>query len=310
MTTDRNRVGRAVVVGAGNVGMIAAMRLADADVFTEVVLVDTSGTRAAGIALDLVHTGALTGTGTRVRGVTDQADAGPADYVIVTAGRARTPGMSRTDLLAANAEIVGSVAREIAAHSPGAVVVVVSNPLDEMTHHLWHVSGFESQRVVGMAGMLDSARFRALASLAGAGPVDALDAVALGSHGDEMVIPLSQAPQVVAALAPDEVAGIVNRARGSGAEVLGLLGTGSAFFGPGTAAAQMVLAMVTDSDAVISATVRPDGEYGLRDVYVGLPVVLGRGGVRRIVELDLAPDELAALRDAATRIGGRIAQLP
>ncbi|MFF0813985.1 lactate dehydrogenase [Rhodococcus sp. NPDC003318] len=278
--SDRRRAGRAVVVGAGHVGMIAAMRLAEANVFAEVVLVDVAGSRAEGIALDLTHTGALTGSGTAVRGVTTLADAGPADYVVVTAGKARTPGMSRTDLVSTNAAIVGS-ASDIAAHSPDAMVVVVSNPLDEMTYQLWRVSGFPAHRVVGMAGLLDSARFRALASVGGAGDVTGLDALALGSHGAEMVIPLSHAPQVMSALPSEDVAAIEDRARNSGGEVVGLLGDGSAFFGPGTAAARMVLAMVADSDEVISATVRPDGEYGLRDVYVGLPAVLGATGSAR-----------------------------
>ncbi|PND51411.1 MULTISPECIES: lactate dehydrogenase [Rhodococcus] len=301
---------RAVVVGAGHVGMISAMRLADADVFDEVVLVDVEPGLAAGIALDLTHTGALTGSGTRVRGAVSLEEAGPADYVIITAGKARRPGMSRSDLTATNARIVGDVAGRAAAVSPDVVLVVVTNPLDEMTYQAWRSSGLPAEQVLGMAGLLDAGRFRALAAADGAGGARELGAVALGSHGEEMVIPLSQAPEIAARLDAARLDELVDRTRTSGAEVLGLLKSGSAFFGPGTAAAHMVLAMVADSGTVVSATVRPNGEYGIGDVFVGLPVVLGRRGVRRIVELDLTPEELELLREAAKRIGERIAGLP
>jgi malate dehydrogenase len=189
----------------------------------------------------------------------------------------------------------------------------VTNPLDEMTQHAWQSSGFPSQRVIGMAGVLDTARFQALASLAGAGRADRIEAVALGSHGEEMVIPLSQArasgrplTEVVGEQAVDA---ITDRARGSGAEVVGLLKTGSAFLAPGLSAARMVLAMARDSGEVMAAAVLADGSYGIRDVYVGLPVRLGRGGVREVVQLDLQPGELSALREAADRIRERLNQL-
>jgi malate dehydrogenase len=292
--------------------MITAMRLADADVFEEVVLTDIEEGRAAGIALDLTHTGALSGFHTLVRGTATVEDAGQADYVVITAGRARQPGMSRSDLVSTNAEIVGDVAKRVASTSPRAVIVVVTNPLDEMTQHAWQASGFPAERVVGMAGVLDTARFQALAALTGAGRPDRIAAVALGSHGEEMVIPLSQArlgtrplTELVERSALDAV---VDRARGSGAEVVGLLKSGSAFLAPGMSAARMVLAMARDTGEVMPAAVLADGSYGIRDVYVGLPARLGRGGVREIVELDLRPDELAALRDAAERIRERLGQ--
>jgi malate dehydrogenase len=305
--------GRVVVVGAGHVGMITAMRLADADVFAEVVLVDIDEGRAQGIALDLSHTAALSGFATRVRGTASVEDAGAADYVVITAGRARQPGMSRSDLVSTNAAIVGDVARRVAATSPNAVIVVVTNPLDEMTQHAWLSSGFPAERVVGMAGVLDTARFQALAALTGAARADRIAALALGSHGEEMVIPLSQA--TVGGRPPAEAIdratldAVVGRARGSGAEVVGLLRSGSAFMAPGTSAARMVLAMAGNKGEVMPAAVLADGSYGIRDVYVGLPARLGRGGVREIVELDLAPDELAALREAAERIRERVGQL-
>ena len=185
--------GRVVVVGAGNVGTITAMRLADADVFTEIVLVDVDEGRAKGVALDLTHAAALAGFATRVRGTGAVADAGPADYVVITAGRARQPGMSRSDLVSTNAAIVGDVAEQVARTCPDAVILVVTNPLDEMTQHAWRASGFPSHRVLGMAGVLDTARFQALAALTGVDRADRIAATALGSHGAEMVIPLSQA---------------------------------------------------------------------------------------------------------------------
>lgn len=302
--------GRAVVVGAGHVGMITALRLADADVFAEIVLVDVDEVRAAGIALDLTHTAALGGFTTRIRGVGTVEEAGPADYAVITAGKARQPGMSRSDLVSVNAAIVGDVAGRIARTSPGAVIVVVTNPLDEMTHHAWKSSGLPPERVIGMAGVLDTARFKSLAALEGLARADRIEAVALGSHGDAMVIPLSQASVGGRPLSesadPADLHAIVDRTRASGAEVVGLLRSGSAFMAPGTSTARMVLAMVRDSGEVMPATVLADGSYGLRDVYIGLPARLGRGGVREIVELDLRPDELDALHAAAKEIRERV----
>jgi malate dehydrogenase len=290
--------------------MIAALRLVEADVVDEVVLTDVVEGLAAGIALDLTHTSALSGFRTRVRGVGRVENAGPADYYVVTAGRARTPGMSRTDLVATNAAIVDDVSRAIARTSPAAVVVVVTNPLDEMTHQAWRSTGFPASRVLGMAGVLDTARFRALTALGAAVAPGEVEAVALGSHGDEMVIPLSQARLAGRSLgerlpAP-AVDALVERARGSGAEIVALLGTGSAFMAPGTSAARMVLAMVRDTGEILPAAVLAEGAYGLRDVYIGLPARLGRRGVREVVEVPLTAAERAALLDAARRVRARV----
>jgi malate dehydrogenase len=186
-------------------------------------------------------------------------------------------------------------------------MVIVTNPLDEMTQHAWRVSGFPSSRVIGMAGVLDTARFQALAALHGTTRADRITAWALGSHGEEMVIPLSQASADGHPLDGPDLAATVDRARGSGAEVVGLLKTGSAFLAPGMSAARMVLAMARDTGEVLPAAVLADGSYGIRDVYVGLPARLGRRGVVGIVELPLHPDELAALRTAAERIRERLA---
>ncbi|TCK20670.1 malate dehydrogenase [Pseudonocardia endophytica] len=302
------RTGRVVVVGAGHVGMITAMRLAEADVFDEVVLVDIDEGRAKGIALDLTHTAPLAGFATRIRGSGTVEGAGSCDYAVITAGRPRTPGMSRSDLIGTNAAIVGDVASTLAATSPHVVLVVITNPLDEMTQHAWQASGLPSHRVLGMAGVLDTARFQALASLTGAGRADRIDALALGSHGEEMVVPLSRVG-VGGRPIEGDLDAVVDRTRGSGAEVVGLLSSGSAFMAPGMSAARMVLAMAADSGEVMPAAVLADGQYGIRDVYVGLPARLGRDGVREIVELPLAADELTALRTAADRIRERLADL-
>lgn len=302
---------RVIVVGAGHVGQIAALRLCDADLFDEVVLVDVVDGLAAGIALDLTHSAALGHFSTRVRGVTTVEEAGPAEYVVITAGKARQPGMTRADLIDTNAAIVGAVARDVARTSRDAVIIVVTNPLDEMTQHAWLSSGFPPERVVGMAGVLDTARFQALLSLTGIADADQVDAVALGSHGDEMVVPRSQisvrgdAPPVDAA----ELDAIIDRTKDSGAEVVGLLKSGSAFMTPGMSAAHMVLAMKRNTGEVLPAAVYAKGEYGIDGVYVGLPARFGPHGLAEIVELPLSADENAQLREAAVRIRGRLESL-
>jgi malate dehydrogenase len=307
------RRGRATVVGAGHVGATTALRLAEADVFDEVVMVDVVPGLAAGLALDLWHSSALAGFATRLRGTSDMAETAGSDYVVVTAGKARQPGMSRTDLTAANAAIVGGVAEEIGRHSPDAVVVVVTNPLDEMTHLVWRTTGFPARRVLGMAGVLDATRFCALAALAAGVRPDAVEALALGSHGDEMVVPLSAAriggEPIAARLDAATLDGLVARTRGSGAEVVALLQKGSAYYAPGAAAARMVLAMAGDTGEVLPCCVLAEGAYGIGDVYLGLPARLGQGGVTEIVDVALTPAERAELRTAADRIAERVGAL-
>lgn len=307
------RVGRVTVVGAGNVGMITAMRLAESDRIDEVVLVDIAGDRAAGIALDITHASPLLGFATRVRGVRTLAEAGVSEYVVITAGKARTPGMSRTDLVDTNAAIVGALTADAVATSPDAVLLIVTNPLDEMTQHAWQVSGLPTDRVIGMAGVLDSSRFEALSALAAGVHPDRVDAVALGSHGAEMVLPVSRATvsgrPITDVLPGPMIDELVDRARNSGADVVGLLKSGSAFFAPGLSAARMVLAMIDESDDVLAATVAPDGQYGITAGYVGLPVRLNRSGLAQIVEVPLSDAELAELRGAAASIAERVRAL-
>lgn len=304
---------RAAVIGAGHVGSITTLRLAEADVLDEVVLVDVVDGLAAGVALDLWHSADLGGFATQIRGTSDLGDVAGCDYVVITAGRARTPGMTRTDLTQANAEIVGPVAEAIAKVAPYAVIVVVTNPLEEMTHLAQLRSGFPSSRVLGMAGVLDTARFKALVGLTGVGRPDQVQAIALGSHGPEMVIPLSQASvagrPLAALLDPATLSAITDRTRDSGAEVVALLKTGSAYFAPGQSAARMVTAMVTGSGEVMSCAVVPDGEYGLRETRVGLPARLGREGLESIVMLDLTAAEQEALRIAAASLAERIREI-
>ena len=312
-TAGTGRVARVTVVGAGNVGTHAAMRLAETDLIDEIVLVDVVDGLARGVALDLTHAAGLLGFASRIRGESSIEAAGRSDYTIITAGRPRTPGMTRTDLTATNAEIVGALADAVGRISPDGVIVVVTNPLDEMTELAWRRSGLADTRVVGMAGMLDSARFQALAALAADTRADAVSGIALGSHGDEMVFPSTQArlgAQTAAQTLGDRFTATVDRARNSGAEVVGLLGKGSAFITPGLSAARMVEHMIRGDGALVSATVRPHGEYGIEGVYVGLPVRLGRGGLAEIVSLPLDAAESAALRDAAAKIRARVGDLP
>ena len=298
------------VIGAGHVGSIAALRLAESDLFDEVLLVDVLPGRAAGIALDLWHDAGLARFASRVVGSDDLDAVGGSAYVVVTAGKPRQPGMTRTDLTAANAAIVGPLAEHIGRVAPDAVLVVVSNPLEEMTHLAQQRSGFPASRVLGMAGVLDSARFCSLVALTGICRPEEVRAYALGSHGPEMVIPLSQATvsgkPLTSLLSADQIEAVVERTRDSGAEIVKLLQSGSAYFAPGHSAALMVTVMATEADTVLACAVDPAGAYGISDTRVGLPVRLGRKGLRSVEKLDLTPIERTALVEAADRLRERI----
>lgn len=304
---------KAGVVGAGHVGAMTALRLAESDLFSNVALVDVVPGLAAGLALDMWHGAGLYGFSTTLSGSDDLAALAGCDYIVVTAGKPRQPGMSRTDLTAVNAAIIEAVGRGIRAHAPQATLVVVSNPLEEMTHLAARFTGFPDERVLGMAGVLDSARFCALVGLTGRAKPQDVHAHALGSHGPEMVIPLSQAfvgsQPVESVLDADTLKAIVERTRESGAEVVKLLQKGSAYFSPAESAAAMVRAMVQDRGEVLAACVRSRGAYGVADTRVGLPVRLHRGGLKEVVTLNLRADEQTALREAAARIAERIAAL-
>lgn len=304
---------RVGVVGAGHVGATAALRLAQSDIFEQVAMVDIVPGLAAGLALDMWHGASLYGFATTITGSEDLAALAGCDYIIITSGKPRKPGMTRADLTASNAAIMKSVCAGIRQHAQDATLVVVSNPVEEMTHLAALYTSFPQERVLGMAGVLDSARFCSLVSLTGRARPQDVRALALGSHGPEMVIPLSQAfvkdEPIESILDAQTLEAIVERTRNSGGEVVQLLQKGSAYFSPGEAAAAMVRIMASGSNKVISACVLPGGAYGLTNARVGLPVRLGHRGLREVVDLPLRPHELKALRIAAARIAERIGQL-
>jgi malate dehydrogenase len=304
---------KAAVVGAGHVGAMTALRLAESDLFANVALVDVVPGLAAGLALDMWHGAGLYGFSTTIEGSDDLAALGGAEYIVITAGKPRQPGMSRTDLTAVNAAIIESVCKAIRVHAPESTVVVVTNPLEEMTHLAASYTGFADERVIGMAGVLDAARFCSLVGLTGRAKPQEVRALALGSHGPEMVIPLSQAfigdKPIESVLDAETLKAIVERTRESGGEVVKLLQKGSAYFSPAESAVTMVRAMVRDSGDVLAACVRSRMAYGIGDTRVGLPVRLSRRGLKEIVILPLRTDENLALREAASRIAARIAEL-
>lgn len=287
------------IVGAGNVGATTAHWCAAAEL-GDIVLVDIpqTGDMPKGKALDLTQAGPIVGFDSRIVGTTDYDLTAQSDVVVITAGVPRKPGMSRDDLLATNARIVGAVAQQVKLTSPTAVVIVVSNPLDAMVQRALQVTGFEPRRVLGQAGVLDTARFRAFLALELGVSVEDVAAMLLGGHGDTMVplascasvggIPVSQL------VAPERLAEIVQRTRDGGAEIVGLLKTGSAYYAPAAAATQMVEAIVRDKKRLIPCAAYCDREYGVGGYYVGVPVILGAGGVERIIEIALSPSEQTA----------------
>ncbi|MBI2236920.1 MAG: malate dehydrogenase [Actinobacteria bacterium] len=304
---------KVTVIGAGNVGGQAAARLSRSPCVDELVLVDSVPGLAEGIALDISQCAAIDGFDTRIAGGTDYGPTEHSDVVVVTAGRARPPGQSRTDLLAMNAAIVSDVVGRAVARSPYAVLILVTNPLDEMTYLSWRVSGFPHQRVMGMAGVLDSSRFRFFLGQALGVPAAEVEALTLGSHGDTMVPALSQSTvsgRPVADLLPAQaLERIAARTRDGGAEIVALLKRGSAFHAPGASIATMVEAILDDRRETHPTCAWVEGQYGIHGVFLGVPAVLGRRGVEEVVELPLSPAELEALRDAAATVAERCADL-
>ncbi|MCU0301541.1 MAG: malate dehydrogenase [Candidatus Nanopelagicales bacterium] len=312
--------GKVTVVGAGFYGSTTAQRLAEYNVFETVVLTDILEGRPEGLALDLNQSRPIEGFETTVVGQTTdpatgagyEATAG-SDVVVVTAGLPRKPGMSRMDLIEVNAKIVRNVAENLAQHSPNAVIIVVSNPLDEMTALTQLASGFPKQRVMGQAGMLDTARFSNFVAVELGVPVGSVQTLTLGSHGDTMVPvpsrctvdgrPLSEM------LPADKVEELVVRTRNGGAEVVALLKTGSAYYAPSAAAARMAKAVIEDAGAVMPVCAWVDGEYGISGVYLGVEAEIGREGVRRVVEGDLTESELAGLKEAAEAVRAKQADV-
>ena len=300
------------VVGAGQVGGTTAQLLALKGL-ADVTLIDVVDGLAKGKALDLSQSAPVEGFRARVQGTTDYNAMAGSSLVIITAGLARKPGMSRDDLLAANANIVGPIAERVAAVAPQAIIIVVSNPLDLMVALTLKRSGFSRSHVMGMAGVLDSARLRAfLAERLQVAPTD-IQAMVLGSHGDLMVplkssITVSGQP-VTERLAMTELDEMLRRTKDGGAEIVALLKQGSAFYAPASGVVEMATAILRDTHAVLPACVWLDGEYGLRDVCIGVPVQLGAAGVERVIELSLTPEESAALSASAKQVGDGIKQL-
>ena len=313
------RQGKVTVVGAGFYGSTTAQRLAEYDLFDEVVLTDIIEGRPEGLALDLNQSRPIEGFETRITGQTTGPDGegyeaiAGSKIVVITAGLARKPGMSRMDLIETNAKIVRDVAENVVKHAPDAVLIVVSNPLDEMTALAARVSGFPAHRVLGQAGMLDTARFSNFVAGKLGVPIQAVRTLTLGSHGDTMV-PVPSACTVDGAALTDlmpaaDIEELVNRTRNGGAEVVALLKTGSAYYAPSAAAARMARAVAEDTGAVLPVCAWVDGQYGISGVYLGVEAEIGRTGVRRVVERDLTEAELAGLRTAAEAVRAKQADV-
>ncbi len=313
------RKGKAAVIGAGFYGSTTAMRLAEYDVFETVVLTDIVDGKAEGLALDMNQSRPIEGFETKVVGQTTGANGegyeaiAGSDVVVITAGLPRKPGMSRMDLIEVNAKIVRSVAENIAKHAPESVIIVVSNPLDEMTALTQLATGFPKERVLGQAGMLDTARFTHFVAETLSVPVASVETLTLGSHGDTMVPVPSRCKvngQPLADLLPAEkVEELVVRTRNGGAEVVALLKTGSAYYAPSAAAARMAKAVIEDSGAVMPVCAWVDGEYGISGVYLGVEAEIGKVGVRKVVETALTESEKAGLLEAAEAVRAKQADV-
>jgi malate dehydrogenase len=293
------------IIGAGNVGATATYYIAE-KVIAELVMVDIAEGVTQAKALDFLHAGPLRGYDTPIIGTSDYSQIVDSDVIVVTAGMPRKPGMDRMDLLRVNADIVKQAAQNINHYAPNATVIVVSNPLDVMCRVALRTSGFALRRVVGMAGILDSTRLRYfVAEELGCALTD-VHAMVLGGHGNEMV-PLPRFTTVAGVpitelMDPETIERLVERTRKGGAEIVGYLKTGSAYYAPAAAAAEMVEAVLTDRKQLVPCAAYLRGEYGIENLYVGVPTILGRNGVERIIELDLDEDELRQLHESAAAV--------
>ncbi|PHN08544.1 malate dehydrogenase [Flavilitoribacter nigricans] len=296
---------KVTVVGAGNVGATCANVLAHKDIVKEVVLIDIKGDLARGKALDSWQQAPIDYYSTQLTGTEDYKDTAGSDIVVITAGIPRKPGMSRDDLISTNAKIVTSVTNSIMEHSENPIIIVVSNPLDVMTYAAHKASGLDSSRVFGMAGILDTARYRAfLATALNVSPKD-IQAVLMGGHGDTMV-PLPRYTTVAGIpveemIDSDTLNAIVDRTKSGGGELVKLMGT-SAWYAPGAAAAQMVETIVRDENRIFPCCALLNGEYGLKDIFLGVPVKLGKSGITELLELKLNADEMELLKTSAGHV--------
>ncbi|MEQ8765015.1 MAG: malate dehydrogenase [Planctomycetota bacterium] len=305
----RNKI---TVVGAGFVGATTAQRLIEKSL-GDVVLIDIVEGMPQGKALDMLQAGPVEGYNGNIIGTNDYADTAGSDVVVITAGLPRKPGMTRSDLLAKNAAIIRGITEQVAKHSPNAIIVCVTNPLDVMTHLAQQVSGFPHERVIGMAGVLDSARFRAFIAMElNVAPSD-VHAMVLGSHGDSMV-PLARYSTVsgisIEKLLPqDRIGALVDRTRNGGGEIVQLLKTGSAYYAPSASVVQMVKSIILDEKSVLPCCAYTKGKYGLDGVYMGVPCRLGQSGLEDILELELTEQETGMLHASAKKINEDIAEL-
>ncbi len=311
--------GKVTVVGAGFYGSTTAMRLAEYNIFDTVVLTDILEGKPEGLALDMNQSRSIEGFETKIVGATTSADGAGyeatvnSDVVIITAGLPRKPGMSRMDLIGVNAGIVRGVAENIAKHSPKAVIIVVSNPLDEMTALTQIATAFPRNRVMGQAGMLDTARFTHFVAEKLNVAVSSVSTLTLGSHGETMVPVPSRCTvdgkALTEKLSQAEIDELVDRTRNGGAEVVALLKTGSAYYAPSAAAARMAKAVIEDSGATMPVCAWVDGEYGISGVYLGVEAQIGREGIKKVVETKLTDSELAALKVAAEAVRAKQADV-
>ena len=298
---------KVTVIGAGNVGATAAQRLAEKEL-CDVVLIDIVKGVPQGKALDLTEAAPIEKHDAQLQGSNDYEASSGSDIVIITAGIPRKPGMSRDDLISTNAGIMKSVTKEVAARSPEAVLIIVSNPLDAMCHVAYEASQFPKSRVIGMAGVLDSARFRAFIAMELDVSVENTHAFVLGGHGDTMV-PLPRYSTVagipITELMPQErIDALVDRTANGGAEIVGLLKTGSAYYAPASAAVEMAESILKDKKKILPCAAYLEGEYGFNDLFIGVPVKLGKGGIVDIIEIELTPEEKVALKKSADAVQG------
>jgi len=296
---------KVTVVGAGFVGSTLGQRVAERD-YADVVLVDVIPDMPQGKALDILESMPVLGYDSLVIGSNGYEETANSDIVVITSGIARKPGMSRDDLIRTNQGIVTSVTEQVAKYSPNAVIICITNPLDAMVQLAYKVSGFPKQRVVGMAGVLDTARFRTFIAQELGVSVRDVQAFVLGGHGDTMV-PLARLSSVAGVplpqlIAPERLAQIVQRARDGGAEIVNLLKQGSAYYAPSASALQMIDSILLDKKMIMPCSTYLEGEYGVNGLFVGVPVKLGAGGVEEVIQLDLTPDELAALHKSADSV--------
>jgi len=296
---------KVTVIGAGNVGATAAQRLAEKEL-CDVVLIDIVEGVPQGKALDLVEAAPIEKHDAHLTGANAYDASANSDIVIITAGIPRKPGMSRDDLISTNAGIVKAVTQQVTALSPDSILIIVSNPLDAMCHVAYEASGFPKKKVLGMAGVLDSARFRAFISMELNVSVENTHAFVLGGHGDTMV-PLPRYSSVAGIpitemLSKDRIDALVDRTRNGGAEIVGLLKTGSAYYAPASAAVEMAESILKDKKKILPCAVYLEGEYGINDLFIGVPVKLGAGGAEEIIEITLTEEENAALQKSAAAV--------